>query len=316
MIETSTRTLMTMTSGIRRRAPRRLSGLAALVVGSQLLTLPIGAAISAAGAAGATTTSALPTCGPHQLAVSVTNGLAGAGHSSWVILVRNQGRVTCDVKGYPDVSLLNAQGADASEATESPTGFTGGLPAGASLPTVELRHGEVASAVMEGTDVPEGAATTCPSFPAYTITLPGMAWVVHIDHVLGSCSGLYVHPFVIGFNGTFPSGDVIGRAPPCRSSVTDGLGPFVQVQALSGSSLAGMVTVASSSKGRQPFQIILKPGRYTIRSARDRSVEHVAVQAGQSTQLGTYGSCTQVTSVPTTSNGLGRPGPTTSTTSP
>jgi hypothetical protein len=256
------------------------------------------------------------TCSLRQLTVSVTDGLGGAGHSSSVILVRNNGPSTCHLKGYPEVRLFNAQGTGAAEAIETPTGFTGGLPTGAPIPSVELRKGEVASAVMEGTDIPTSGATTCPSFHDYTITLPGIADVVHIDHETGSCSGLYVHPLVIGFNGAFPSGEVVGRVAACKRSanIHPAIGSFVQVQALSGSSVAGMVVVAASSNAPQRFQLILKPGRYTIRSAHDRSIVHVAVRAGQSTPVGTYGNCYQVTSVPTTTRGLGTPMRTTTTT--
>ena len=169
---------------------------------------------------------------------------------------------------------------------------------------------------MEGTDIPTGDTSTCPSYASFEVTLPEQTQPVTIHQGTRSCSGLFVHPFVIGFNGTFPSGDVVGSAPACKRSVNTALlPPMVQVEALSGSSLAGMVMVATSSKGSQPFQIILNPGRYTIHSPHDPSVENVVVRAGQSTQLGTYGGCYQVTSVPTPTTGLGNL-PTTSTTSP
>jgi hypothetical protein len=281
----------------------------------------IGVVIVAGVLVGVTATSSAAvrrsetTCSLGQLTVSVTAGLGGAGHFSSVILVRNHGASTCHLKGYPKLRFFNARGTEAAEAVQTPTGFTGGLPIGALIPSVELGKGEVASAVMEGTDIPTGGATTCPSFRDYTITLPGVAHLVHIDHGIGSCSGVYVHPLVIGFNGTYPSGEVVGRAPACKRSANDhpAIGPFVEVQAVSGSSVAGMVIVAASSKARPRFQLILKPGRYTIRSTHDRSMVHVAVRAGQFTLLGTYGSCYQVTSVPTTVPGLGSPTRTTTT---
>jgi len=282
----------------------------------------IGVVMIAGVLVGGTTTSSAAvrrsgtTCSSRQLTVSVTDGLGGAGHFSSVILVRNNGPSACHLKGYPEVRLFNARGTEAAEAIETPTGFAGGLPTGAPIPSVELRKGEVASAIMEGTDAPTGEATTCASFHDYTITLPGIADVVHINRETGSCSGLYVHPLVIGFNGTFPSGEVVGRVPACKRSakVHPAIGPFVQVQALSGSSVAGGVIIAASSKAPQRFQIILKPGRYTIRSAHDGSILHVAVRAGQFTLLGTYGNCYEVTGVPTTTPGLGTPMRTTSTT--
>jgi len=278
---------------------------------------------TAVNAARLSTTNAVPTqrsgmvCSLRQLTVSVMDGLAGAGHSSSVILVRNRGPSMCHLEGYPEIRFFNGGRTEAAVAIETPTGFTGGLPTGAPLSSVELHSGEVASAVMEGTDIPTGGATACPSFHDYTITLPGIAGVVHINRETGSCSGLYVHPMVIGFNGTNPSGEVAGSVPACNGSANlrPATGSFVQVQALSGSTIAGMVTVAASSRVPREFQIILKPGNYSIRSALGRSTPHVTVRAGRSTLLGILGNCSQVISVPTTTPGLGTPMRSTTTTS-
>jgi hypothetical protein len=220
--------------------------------------------------------------------------------------------------GYPKVQLLNAGGIVSAVATEAPTGFTGGLPPGAPIPSINLGGGKVASAVIEGTDVPPiGNATTCPSYPSYMITLPGMHNATKINRPIGSCSGLSVHPFVIGFNGTSPSGEVAGLVPACK--VAGGghstIGPFVQIEALSGSFVAGMVTVAASPHSREHFQIILKPGSYLMKSKDDPSARHVTVHAGEAVSLGLFGSCYHVTSVPSTTIVPGEtPSSTTSTT--
>jgi hypothetical protein len=264
--------------------------------------------------AGATASASSAVCSPHRLDISLTNGVNGAGHFSLVILVRNGGSTGCRLSGYPEVGLLNAEHSPAAQASETPTGFTGGLPAGAPIPVIHLGPGEVAAAVLEGTDVPTGGAATCPSYPSLRISLPGLSRTVTFARGFEDCSEIAVHPFVIGFNGSFPSGEVTGLAPACKAAADDStLGPFVQIRAMSGASVAGMNEVAASAEAKEPFQMILKPGRYRIVSEHDPSSVRVNVQAGRVLTLGTYGSCYRVTTTPTTSHG-GAAEPTTSTT--
>lgn len=252
-------------------------------------------------------------CLPQQIEVTVTTGNEGAGHVSWVILVSNTGRTVCSLTGYPDVELLNPQGVRTGEVNHTPTGFSGGLPPGTALPRINLQRGEVASAVMEGTDVPPGNSTTCPSYPAYSVTLPVSGKTARIDQQIGSCSGLTVHPFVLGFNGTFPTGEVVGLAPRCQRPPSGehsiGLGLLVQIDAWSGSHLAASVGVFSSSTGTATYRLIVKPGTYRIHSQGDRSSVHVVVHAGAVERLGLYGSCVQPT-MPSTVPGFA---PTTTT---
>jgi Protein of unknown function (DUF4232) len=251
-------------------------------------------------------------CASAQLPTTVADGLAGAGHSSSVILVRNAGPGPCRLSGYPDVRFLNAAGVEVARSVPTQRGFTGGLPVGAPIPDLDLRPGESASAVMEGTDVPLGTATTCPSYASFTITLPRWPDTTTIDRPEKGCSEIEVHPFVIGFNGTFPTGQVVGRAPTCTATGGDALpGPFVQIEAWSGAHLAGMVMVVASATATQPYRVVLKPGRYRIRSGRSRPLPHEVVRAGRTVRLGTYGGCSRATSIP--SRG-GLPGVSTTTT--
>ena len=243
-------------------------------------------------------------------------GLGGAGHWSSLIVVRNAGPLPCLVRGYPDVRIAVSGGAQSAEVAETPQGFTGGLPVGASPPTVVLQDGETASAIMEGTDVPTGTATTCPTYPSYTITLPGQRRLVTFDKTIESCSGLAVHPFVVGFNGSFPTGEVVGRAPACARRASSGspAGPMVQIDAWSGSHLAASETVFPSAKAASLYQLVLKPGAYRIHSAPDTSSLHVVVHAGQTVSVGSYGRCAQAGPLPTTSTGRASPTTTTTTT--
>ena len=256
-------------------------------------------------------------CAGDQLHIGVADGIAGAGHSSLVILVHNHGSHTCRLLGYPKVQLLDAGGTVSAVARETPSGFAGGTPLSTPMPGVDLGAGKEASAVLEGTDVPLGTTTTCTSYPSYTIMLRGMHDAIRIKQPIVSCSGFSVHPFVIGFNGTYPSGEVMGLVPACK--VTKGghvtIGPFVQIEALSGSLVKGMVSVAASPHSKEHFQIILRPGRYLMKSENDPSSRHVTVHAGEAVNLGLYGSCYYVTSVPRTTVVPGEtPTSTTSTT--
>ena len=255
-------------------------------------------------------------CSREQLTLQVMVGSGGAGHWSSLIVVRNAGPGRCLVRGYPDVRIGISGGAHTAVVTETPRGFTGGLPVGASPPTVVLGEGETASAIMEGTDVPTGTATTCPSYPSYTITLPGQRRAVRFDKTIESCSGLAVHPFVVGFNGSFPTGEVVGRTPVCTLRTNSGspIGPMVQIDAWSGSHLAASETVFPSTKATSLYHLVLKPGAYRIHAAHDTSSLHVVVRAGQTVRLGSYGRCAQAGPIPTTTPG--RATPTTTTTEP
>jgi hypothetical protein len=123
-----------------------------------------------------------------------------------------------------------------------------------------------------------------------------------------SCSGFSVHPFVIGFNGTYPSGEVTGSVPACRGVKGGGtIGPFVQIEALSGSSVQGMVTVAAGPRPGAHFRIILRPGRYLVQSENDPSSRHVTVHSGEAVHLGLYGSRSFATGLPRTTVVPGQP---------
>lgn len=111
-----------------------------------------------------------------------------------------------------------------------------------------------------------------------------------------------MHPFVLGFNGTSPSGEAMGLVPACKVAVGghSTIGPFVQVEALSGSFVAGLVTMAANPHSRERFQLILKPGSYVMESKGDPSSKHVTVHAGEAVSLGLFGGCYHVASVPST----------------
>jgi hypothetical protein len=187
---------------------------------------------------------------------------------------------------------------------------------GASSRSIVLRKGEVASALMEGTDIPIGNATTCPSYPSFTIVLPGRRNGTTFHQAIGSCSGLTVHPFVVGFNGSYPTGEVVGRTRLCTLQ-TNGhspIGPSVQIDAWSGSHLAAAETLFANATTAPRYQLVLKPGEYRIDAVHDRSSRRVDVHAGLIVDLGTYGTCAPSGPFPTTTPGESSPTTTNSVT--
>jgi hypothetical protein len=225
-----------------------------------------------------------------------------------VIVAGNTGPSPCRLRGYPEVRLFNGEGTEVAEAEATPRGFSGGIPVGMTPPGIVLQRGEVASAVMEGTDIPPGNAKSCPSYSSYTITLPLQRRSVTFDRKIESC-GLAVHPFVVGFNGSFPTGEVVGRAPACTTPANGhaGVGPAVQIDAWSGRDLEGSVTVIANATARTRYELVLRPGAYRIHSAHDRSSVRTVVHAGRTVSLGSYGQCTQIGPVPTTTPGRSSP---------
>jgi hypothetical protein len=145
-----------------------------------------------------TSTAALaPECVFGQLAVTSGSGGGATGHVSDVLLFKNTS-TPCTMTGYPGVAGLNSSGQEVVQAMRTLKGFMGGVPAGDSPPIVTLAPGQVASAIVEGTDVPIGTAVTCPSYPALLVTPPNTRQSVTLNTGLPGCSAIEVHPVVMG----------------------------------------------------------------------------------------------------------------------
>lgn len=160
-----------------------------------------------APATSSTTVAARPAgpadCASGQLTVTNAPSQAGAGHSGVVVLFRNRSTATCLLQGYPGVAGLNSAGAQVTQAKRTPSGYLGGLgPGQTAPPVVALAPGQQASALVEGTDVPTGSATSCPSLAGLLVTAPNVHHSVHLSGAPGDCSGLQVHPVVAGTTGS------------------------------------------------------------------------------------------------------------------
>ena len=141
-------------------------------------------------------------CTGSQIAVTPGQWGGATGHIGGAVLFRNTSRSTCSLYGYPGVAGLDSAGRQEVQATRSPRGFIGGLPTPTSHPrTVVLAPGAVASAVVEGVDVPSGNATSCPSYPSILVTPPGTRSSTHLSLAVPGCGGIQVHPVVAGTSG-------------------------------------------------------------------------------------------------------------------
>jgi hypothetical protein len=146
---------------------------------------------------------ALRPCRDGQISVSGGGGGAGVGHEDQVILFTTSSQSACTLSGYPGVAGLDAMDTQVVQAERSLSGYLGGLENGAvTPPIVPLLPGQSASATVEGTDVPVGSATSCPSYPALLVTPPNLTLSVRVTPGLPGCSPLQVHPVVPGSSGS------------------------------------------------------------------------------------------------------------------
>jgi hypothetical protein len=155
------------------------------------------------GAGAVTTTTQVPPCGGPDLSVSGRQAPGAAGHQGVIILFENNGVAPCTLYGYPGVAGLNPGGVQVVQAERTLTGMMGGLAPGVTtIPIVTLSPGQTGSAVVEGTDVPSGTETGCPSYPSLLVTTPNTTESVRIPLGLPGCSPLEVHPVVAGTSGS------------------------------------------------------------------------------------------------------------------
>jgi hypothetical protein len=123
-----------------------------------------------------------------------------AGTIGQVLLFDNVSNKTCLLHAFPGVAGLDSAGNQIAQATREVnlTPFTGST---ASLPTTQLAPGSTASALVLGSDVPVGAATSCVTYAALLVTPPNAVQSVHVNASLPGCSGLRVGPVYPGTTG-------------------------------------------------------------------------------------------------------------------
>lgn len=157
-----------------------------------------------------TTTSSSPglaRCAFSALSISPGHPGGGLGHEGVVLLFKNVTSAPCTLSGYPGVAGLNASGQQVTEAQRTPNGYLGGMRTGSSTPpVVTLQPGSVASAMVEGTDVPQGSAPSCTTYPSLLVTPPTSKKSKRVTVGLPGCSPLQVHPILQGSTGSTTPG--------------------------------------------------------------------------------------------------------------
>jgi Protein of unknown function (DUF4232) len=162
---------------------------------------------------GSTTSTSVVTqsdCRIGQLQIQAGAGGGAAGNVGRTIVFTNIGQTPCTMNGYPGVAALDSQGNQVEQALRHVTGMMGGLPNDSSpIPFVTLAPGQIASAEIEGSDLPPGTATTCVGYPSFLITPPGETHSVQVaiptaNNSYGGFPGCYpisVNPVVSGATG-------------------------------------------------------------------------------------------------------------------
>jgi hypothetical protein len=194
-----------------RTMPRRAGLLGLLLaVATASCSSPSSASHSTTTISAASTTSSAPTivpsvaaCRNDQIVGTEKGPVAGAGHEGNVLLFTNESGTPCTLTGYPGVAMLSSTGQQLLQAQRSLSGYLGGLASNTTVPpAVTLQPSQTASAIVEGTDVPAGTETSCPSYPALLVTPPNLTQSTKVTPGLPGCSTIYVHPVVPGSTGS------------------------------------------------------------------------------------------------------------------
>jgi hypothetical protein len=149
----------------------------------------------------ATAIPATSECAFAQLSVTATSGEGALGHVADVVQFENISSTPCQLSGYPGVAALNGSGQQEVQAVRTLNGYMGGVPTGSIPPVVTLVPGDTASSTLEGTDVPVGNESNCPSYPALLVTPPNTRQSVTVAVEIEGCSAIQVHPVVAGTSG-------------------------------------------------------------------------------------------------------------------
>lgn len=143
-----------------------------------------------------------PPCQASQLTTTAVPAGVGLGHVAVNLLFTNTSTEACALSGYPGVAGVDSAGRQVTVAQHTPDGYLGGLSNGnVTPPLVTLAHGQTASAKVEGTDVPPGTQTSCPSITRLLVTAPNTSRPITVNVAPPDCSGLEVHPVVSGTTG-------------------------------------------------------------------------------------------------------------------
>ncbi|TNH26830.1 DUF4232 domain-containing protein [Micromonospora orduensis] len=156
---------------------------------------------SPAGTVGARPPDPTPgRCTTANLTVTLGSPDAASGHRSVAVVFRNSGSTSCRLTGYPGVDALGGDGRTLAHAERTPRGYLGGAARGARPPTVTLRPGGVASALVEAQGF-RADGGPCTAYVRLLVTPPDDVRSVRLGWDTDSCGELEVHPVVPGVTG-------------------------------------------------------------------------------------------------------------------
>jgi hypothetical protein len=148
-------------------------------------------------------TSSISHCRAGQLRVREGGAGAATGHIGTPIRFHNRSLQTCTLRGYPGAAGLNKHGKQVTQAKRTRRGFIGGLKPGHRIPTIVLHPGQVASSLIEGTDVPQGNQNKpCRELHGLLVTPPNTRRAIHFTDAPPDCSRIQIHPVVRGKDGS------------------------------------------------------------------------------------------------------------------
>lgn len=148
--------------------------------------------------------SNLARCEPGDTELLVGAGGAGLGHWGVTMVLVDPGARHCVFMGYPRVRLYVNSTKRWVAARATPAGYLGGLASGQHVQRVVLNVENVASFMIEGTDVPVGRARSYPSYVRLEVALPGWPISANLPFQGTACAVPQVHPLVLGPTGDQP----------------------------------------------------------------------------------------------------------------
>jgi hypothetical protein len=160
-----------------------------------VLGLTVAAAVLSTPLAAPTTQAAsVPWCTLGVLRVTIGGQDAGVGNIHTTLVLRNVGRASCALRGYPGVSLVDGRGRQIGRAARRVAG---------PLPWLILRSGGTVSTVIHTLNPGVGTTNCLPPSVALRVYPPDSYTSVLVRVRLSECLGvLEVRPLVTGSAGT------------------------------------------------------------------------------------------------------------------
>jgi len=166
-----------------------------------IATVVVASGVPLATPIAATPSTSVSHCTDSQVRVREGRSDGAAGHIGIRIHFKNKSSATCSVRGYPGAAGLNKHGKQVVQAQRTRRGMLGGLKPHHKIPTVVLHSGDVATAVIEGVDVPV-KNHRCRTLHGLLVTPPNLFDAVHLRHAPPDCDGIQIHPVIAGKTGS------------------------------------------------------------------------------------------------------------------